>query len=66
MFSKADGSKKGELLEKAKASRNERAFQKQREQAVIKIQVKTKGAAAVRTGNYVLLCVVLFVPYCLF
>ncbi|XP_033627556.1 ubiquitin-protein ligase E3B-like [Asterias rubens] len=43
MFSKADGSKKGELLEKAKASRNERAFQKQREQAVIKIQALVQG-----------------------
>ncbi|XP_022103880.1 ubiquitin-protein ligase E3B-like [Acanthaster planci] len=43
MFCKTEASKKTELLEKAKASRNERAQHKQREQASVKIQAVVRG-----------------------
>ncbi|XP_038059173.1 ubiquitin-protein ligase E3B-like [Patiria miniata] len=43
MFSKTEASKKAELLEKAKASRNERAQNKQRGDAVVKIQALVRG-----------------------
>ena len=40
MFSKTESAKKSDLLDKVRASREERAFSKQKEVAVITIQVR--------------------------
>lgn len=39
MFQQGDLSKKGQLLDKAKAAREERALTKKKEEAAVKIQV---------------------------
>lgn len=55
MFKQTDLSKKGQLLDKAKAAREERAFSRKKSEAIVKIQALVRGFIARRRFKHLML-----------